>query len=891
MRDTFVVCALCALVSPSALAITTLDKLTIEGRTEPIGIDVTTPRFGWAIKSDKRNVVQKSYRIMVSTEEDGQGNVWDSGTIKSDSSQWVTYKGVALRPNTRYYWRVEVKTNKDKATWSKTASWTTGLLNENNWQGQWIGTDSLVEGDRAERHSRLVARCLRKTFKCEGTVKRATMHISGLGLYTLYINSKRIGNGVMTPAPTDYNKTIAYDTYDVTHQIGQQNAIGVTLEGGHYFAQTQKYQTNVRTTYGMSKLRACLIIEYADGRRETVSTDSTWKLSTDGPIRYANEYDGEFFDARKAKDFSATDFDDSNWTQAQTVSAPNGEMRGNITPQMTVYATELPTNIRTFGQRMIVDFGTNNAGRISLNIDANNGDTIRIRHAELLEKGDSTLYTKNLRSAEATAWFVSDGKQRHWSPEFTYYGFRYAEITIPDGCAITSIQRELISDEMEDNGNVVFIGGEEAETLNKIMANARQGIKSDYKGFPVDCPQRDERMPWLGDRTVGSTGESYMIDNHALYTKWLGDIRDSQLEDGGISDVSPAYWRLYHTNVTWPAALPFTADMIYRQYGDIQPMRDSYEAIGKWMRLVRNSIYKDGLVTYDRYGDWCVPPEEQNLVHSKDPKRKTDGTLLSSTYYYHICRMMQRYATMFGNITDATYYDKEASITKEAINKRFLSNGTYANSTATANILPLAMGIVPDSCRKAVEQSLLNTIVEKNDTHICCGVVGIQWIMRLLTDLGYGDVAFKMATATTYPGWGYMVSKGATTIWELWNGDTADPSMNSGNHVMLLGDLLPWCYERLGGIRPDDNRTGFKHIIMQPDFSIEALNGVEANHRSPYGNIHSSWKRTNDSITWNVAIPANTTAELRLPNGDMISIGSGEHTFNCPNRKARRVHQ
>lgn len=671
----------------------------------------------------KQNVIQLSYRIVVAKSEQElksmKNTVWDSGTVVSDSSQWVSYKGKELIPNTKYYWRVLVKTNCGTTKWSQTASWSTGLLDEKNWSGLWIGLDSLASGDNDTRHSRIASRLLRKVFQCEGAVSRATIHISGLGLYSLFINGKRVGNSELAPVPTDYTKTVAYDTYDITQLLSRRNAVGVTLAGGHYFAQTQNHEPKVRTTFGFPKLRALLIIEYKDGRSETISTDQTWKLSADSPVRYANEYDGELFDARRITDFSSPDYDDSQWMRARAVSAPGGVMLGNITPAMTVSDVEEPASVKILGRRMLVDFGTNNAGRIRLSVNAQRGDTIRIRHAELLAAGDSALYTKNLRSAEATAWFVSDGKPRSWAPCFTFYGFRYAEITSTNRDTDISkvidaalLRRELIADEMDESGmQITFIGGAEAETLNKIIANARRGVRSNYKGMPIDCPQRDERMPWLGDRTTGSLGESYLMNNHSLYSKWLGGIRDSQREDGSLSDVAPAYWRLYNNNVTWPAALPFSADMLYRQYGDLK----------------RN------------------------------------------------------------------------------------------------------------------------------------------------------DVAFNIATTPDYPGWGYMVKHGATTIWELWNGDTADPSMNSGNHVMLLGDLLSWCYERLGGIRPDDNRPGFKRIILKPDFTVSKLNGVDAEHNSPYGMIRSAWQRSEDGITWHIVIPANTSAELHQPDGQCQTVGSGEY--------------
>ena len=891
MRTIIILLAAIVLTGTTAQAKISLPRLTVEGQTHPVGIDVATPRFGWQIWSDRNNVVQRSYRILVASSmeniERSVGDVWDSGTVISGSSQWVAFKGHPLRPNTEYFWKVQVATNRGTTEWSHVSSWSTGLMCPGQWQGHWIGLDSLLPDESDSRHSRIASRYLRREFETAGcSVRRATIHICGLGLYTLYINGHRVGNGdVLTPAPTDYTKSVIYNTYDVTTLISRRNALGVALAGGHYFAQTQNYHTNVRVTYGYPKLMATLFVEYTDGHTDTLSADSTWRISAEGPVRYANEYDGELYDARRQlAGWTEWGYDDSKWMKARNVGAPGGRLRGNVTPPMEVYEKNRPVALRRYGRRYIADFGTNGAGRIRMMMRGQAGDTIVIRHAERLDRGDSTLYTDNLRSAEATVRYVSDGQQREWAPEFTYYGFRYAEITGTGPLTENDIVRELIADRMDDTNTDFHAGTTDGSTmLNDIISCARRGIRSNYKGMPVDCPQRDERMPGLGDRTTGCFGESYTADCHSLYAKWVADICQSQRNDGCISDVAPAYWRLYNGNVTWPAALPFACDMLYRQYGDLRPMQESYEPIKRFMEYVEKKHQRDGLIQYDRYGDWCVPPESPTLVHSKDPARQTDGRLIASAYYLYLCRMMEGYASLLGHTADAKYFRHKADAMTVAVNDTFLVNGRYANGTVTANLLPLAMGIVPQNHAAALSDSIVSTITKRHNGHIGAGVIGIQWLMRWLSDSGHGDMAYTMATSDTYPGWGYMVRQGATTIWELWNGDTANPSMNSGNHVMLLGDLLPWCYERLGGIRPDISRPGFRHIILKPDFSVKELESITVAHPSPYGIIRSNWKRDAGKIVWNVSIPANTTAEIHLPNGRVKHIGSGEYRFKCRN--------
>lgn len=856
--------------------------LTVEGRTEPVGIDELHPRFGWRLIADQNGVKQTAYHLLVSSSreksEQCDGDIWDSGVVESDVSQWVGVDSLALQPNQTYFWRVRIMTNKGQTDWSPIAMWATGLLEEAHWQGEWIGIDSLLLYDSDSRHSRCTGRYFRKEFRARGNVRRAMVHVSGLGTYLLYINGRRVGQDWLTPVPTDYTRTVAYNTYDVTSLLAERNVVGAVVEAGYFFAPAQNYQANVRTTYGTPRLRLDLVIEYADGTTETIKTDRSWKLNADGAVRYSNLYDGEMYDSRlEWENWLRPGYDDHKWRQAEAVSAPGGIMRGNITEPVRVYAVDKPLGIRRYGDRYILDFGTNASGVLRLRLRVAHGDTVCIRHAELLASDTTRLYTANLRSAEQKAFYIGNGKESVWQPEFTWFGFRYAEITGVRDLQARDVERLLLSDDLIADGNSIVIEGN--ETLNHVVQAALQGIRSNYKGMPIDCPQRDERMPWLGDRTTGCLGESYLLGVYPLYRKWLRDICDSQQTNGALSDVAPAYWRLYNTNITWPAALPFGCEMLYRQYGDSRPIEECYPAVDRWLRYVRSKSYKDGLITYDRYGDWCVPPESLSLIHSKDSSRVTDGRLISSCYYFYLCRWMARHAVRMQKETDVLYYEQEAEITRRAINDMFLKDGTYGNSTVTANLMPLAMGIVPIEAEEAVRRTLIETIVKKNDCRLSCGVIGIQWLMRYLSEIGHGDIAYRIASNEEYPGWGYMVKNGATTIWELWNGNTADPSMNSGNHVMLLGDLLPWCFENLAGIKSDPKSPGFKHVVMRPDFHTKALSGILASHNSPYGLIRSEWYRRDSGIEWKIVLPPNTTAEVRLPNGKVKHLLSGTHVF------------
>jgi alpha-L-rhamnosidase len=295
---------------------------------------------------------------------------------------------------------------------------------------------------------------------------------------------------------------------------------------------------------------------------------------------------------------------------------------------------------------------------------------------------------------------------------------------------------------------------------------------------------------------------------------------------------------------------------------------------------------KDGLMPKDTYGDWCVPPESPRLIHSQDPARKTDGVLLGTAYYHKMLRLMCRYATLLGKPEDAAEYGRLADTVREAFLRRFFhpDKNQFDNGTQTSAILPLAFGLEPEGARTAVFEHLVNKIHNESQDHVGVGLIGAQWLMRTLSDNGRADLAYRIATQATYPGWGYMIEKGATTIWELWNGDTADPAMNSGNHVMQIGDLGVWLYEYLAGIRPDPEHPGFRHTILRP-YPVEGLTLVKASHRSMYGLIRSSWRRESGHFLYDVSIPANTTATVYVPAQDAGQVTESGH----PAKQARGV--
>ena len=719
--------------------------------------------------------------------------------------------------------------------------------------------------DKAEARV-LAARMLRKDFTATKKVSRATVYFSGLGLSELYLNGKKVGEDVLSPGLTHYTKRVFYVTHDVTDRIKNGgNALGVWLGNGRYYAP--RVNSPTRTIgYGYPKLFLQLEIDYTDGTRDTVVSDGTWRITDQTPITANNEYDGEDYDARlEIPGWAEYGFADAAWPLASLVDAPGGALVAQMAEPIRVTETIKPLSVTEPQPGVFVfDMGQNMVGWCRLTVRGPAGATVHMRHAEtLLPDGSGMLYMDNLRDAKVTGRYTLKGSGKEvYEPRFTYYGFRYVELTgFPGKPPLSAIEGCVVNDDISDASTFTT----SQPTINAIYSNVRWGTRGNYRSMPTDCPQRDERQGWLGDRSAESKGETYLFDIAALYTKWLHDMTDSQKDTGSISDVCPPYWPLYSDNVTWPSTAVIAPFALYEQYGDTRIIERHYPTMTKWMALMSGFV-KDGIIDRDNYGDWCVPPEDPQLIHSKDPARKTSKPILATTYFYHCLTLMARYADLLDKPADAQNYRAQAETLKAALNDKYYKKdvGYYDNGTQTACVLPLAFGMVPDAERDRVFGHLVKKITEETDSHVGTGLVGGQWLNRVLTDGGRADLSYGFATHTTYPSWGYMIEKGATTIWELWNGNTADPAMNSGNHVMLVGDLVIWFYETLAGIAPDPARPGFKHIIMRPQ-PVGDLTFVKASHRSPYGIIKSEWKRKDGTFAWDITVPANTTATVYVP--------------------------
>lgn len=868
---------------------------------EIITHDTNEPQFSWNYESDAQNVKQKSYRIIAASSaqiaHNGIGDLWDSGEVLSDKMLYITYEGKTLHSRDKVFWKVfstlSYGKNKTVSVESDVKSFEISLLESNDWLAKWIGHE--FDDDILTGKTKVAARYLRKEFKLDKNIAEARLYVSGLGQYSAFINGVEVApDELLKPALSDYRKRVYFNTFDVTDmlKIGD-NAIGVTLAGGRYTAMRRNadnpdfdFTDNV-LHFGTPKMILQLEIEYNDGSKSLIVSDESWKITNRGPIRTSNEYDGETYDENyELGDWTLPHYDDNSWFDANPcrddvpiVSTPTPQPNPNIKIQDSL----MPIAIFRKNDKWILDMGQNMVGVLQINVSGQKpDDTVTLRFAENLYP-DSTIDVRNLRSAEATdRYIISNNCQSStvsWHPEFTYHGFRYVEIAglreTPKASDFTGL---VFYDEMQTTGTFETSN----EILNAVYRNAFWGIRGNYRSMPTDCPQRDERMGWTGDRTTGCYGESYIFDNHQLYAKWLDDGEDCQLENGSISDVFPPYWRNYTNSMTWPGAFITVADMIYTRFGDDKPIREHYNAMKRWLNFMKTKYMVDGIMKKDQYGDWCMPPESPELIHSRDRDRRTRSMVISTPYYCYLSDKMARFAELLGFTDDVEYFRNEISATTEAYNSKFLNHQIwrYDNNTVTANILPLFFGMVPKGHEYDVFENIVDRTEDLHDSHVSTGVVGIQFLMRTLTEYGRGDLALKIAANDTYPSWGYMVRNGATTIWELWNGNTADPSMNSANHVMLLGDLILWEYEYLGGIRALE--PGYKKIQLKP-YPIDGLDFVNCTYNSVSGRIESNWKRNGKKLVWDITIPANTEAEVWIPTRkgyEIKMLNSGRYHFD-----------
>lgn len=811
-------------------------ELRCEYLTDPLGIDVLQPRFSWVLQHSRRGESQKAFQILVATSRDllqqDKGDQWDSGKSISDEQTHVVYQGKPLESRRTYYWKVRYWDKEGNSSpFSQIARFEMGLLSVEEWGGRWIGGGGL----------------LRKEFSVDRGVRRARVYVTALGYYELKINGQRIGTTVLDPAFTTYPKRILYSTYDVTQQVQQgENAIGVMLGGGW----ATNTSSRIKPYYASPGLLLQMYVELEGGTQLSISSGAEWKVAP-GPIVSASVYDGEVYDSRlEEPGWDQPGFDASSWNEAQVIEGSSGIRSAQMMPPIQVTETIVPREISNPRPGVYVfDMGQNFSGWARLRVRGPNGARVSLRFAELLHD-DGMINRATNRHAKARDTYILRGEgEEVYEPRFTYHGFRYVEVTgYPGTPNLDSIRGRLVHSAVEATGS--FASSE--QILNQIHRIVRWSQITNLMSIPTDCPQRNERVGWMDDINVEAEQAFLNYNVAAFFANYLRNIRDEQDPDGTIPDTVP--FKPTHgrrpADPNAGAAFPTLLWLMYEQYGDRRILEENYEALKKWVEFLRGKA-PDHILRYSTYGDWVSvdwTPEEY----------------VSACYYIYHVDLIGKMAEVLGKTSDVTLFAELEGKIRQAVHNKFFDPATknYANGSQTANSMALFLELVPEEHVRSVLLRLTDDIVYHHDTHLTTGIQGGTYLLPTLTKLGQSDLAYELATQTTFPSWGYMVARGATTLWELWSYKTG-PAMNSHNHPML-GSISAWFYKALGGIDQVPGSAGYRHIRIAPQM-VEGLKWASAAIDTVRGPVSVSWNRSLDSIALDVTVPVNSDAEVVIP--------------------------
>ncbi len=829
--------------------------LETEYLENPIGIDAPHPRFTWRMADDRQGARQTAYRLLVSTDSlaliNGKADLWNTGTIKSDA-MLIAYAGPSLQPFTRYFWRVII-TNEQHQTNANTgiASFETGMMSSRNWKGAWISDNNSI--------SLKPAPYFRKVFLAPKKIKSARAYIAVAGLYELYINGRKIGNHRLDPMYTRFDRRTLYVTYNITPQLQTgNNAIGVLLGNGWYNMQStavwdfDKASWRARPAFCMD-----IRITYTDGSTAVVTTGEDWK-TTLSPVIFNSIYTAEHYDARMEKPgWNIVNYDDSQWKGVIYRSAPSANIVAQaMHPIRNVEEVAVKSLTQLNDTTWIFDLGRNIAGISKITADGPAGTVLHLKHGERLYANghvDLSNIDIHYRPTDNTDPFQTDiitlsGRgEESFAPHFNYKGFQYVELTSskPLHLSRQSLTGYFMHSDVPAAGQVKSSN----PVINEVWQATNNSYLSNLFGYPTDCPQR-EKNGWTGDAQIAIETGLYNFDGITIYEKWLADHRDEQQPNGVLPSIVPtAGWGYEWGNgPDWTSTIAIIPWNIYLFYGDKKLLADCYDNMKRYVDHI-DQIYPAGLTTWG-LGDW-VPV-----------KSKTPVELTSTCYYYADVMIMAKAAHILAKANDEKHYTALTQKIKAAFNQRYFNAATciYADGVQTALSAPLYWGLVPDDLKSKVAANLARRVTADN-FHLDIGLLGQKTILNALSENGYADVAYQVASQKTYPSWGWWIVNGATTLYENWKIDAkSDISLN---HIMF-GEISAWLYQGLGGIYADPAKPGFKNILLKPNF-VTGLNHFEASHESPYGLIQSSWTKAAGSVSYTVIIPPNAAATVTLP--------------------------
>jgi alpha-L-rhamnosidase len=860
-----------------------IDNLTCENRIDPLGIDILQPKLSWNLKSLFRNKNQSAYQILVSDSQDelskNRGDLWDTQKVNSDRSIQIPYKGKALNSENLVYWKVRIWDEQGLISdWSQPAQWEMGLVNQNDWKGEWISDGKTEPQNFKEFYEVDPSPMFRRDFKTSKKIKKARLYITGLGYYEASINGKKVGNHVLDPGWTNYDKRVLYATYDVTKMINNGgNSIGVTIGNGWFNPLPMKmwgtYNLREFLTNGRPKFIAQLKIEFEDGTIKAIVSNDKWKTH-EGPILRNNIFLGEIYDARKEiPDWDIFGFDDGNWKNAKLATNKNGKLQAQNQPPIKITGTINPVKLTEPKPNVFIfDLGQNFAGWVKLKVQAPAGTEIKLRYGELVhEDGTLNFMTsvagqikgKNKNGelkggpySPEIAWqsdtYIASGKGiEYYVPKFTFHAFRYVEVTgYPGKPEMDAMEGMRLSSDLTKVGEFECSN----ELFNDIQSITEWTFLSNVFSVQSDCPHR-ERFGYGGDLAVTTDAFIYNYDMSNFYTKVVRDFQDASLPDGRLTDTAP-FVGIDYCGIGWAFSHPLTLLELYQYYGNISLIEEQYDIARKWFEgVISNNdlIIITGLSDHESLAE--IPTSE-----------------MVTPLYFQSAVIMSELAEIINRKEDVKKYKDLSEMIKKAYLERFQDKGTgkFAPYTQGSQSFALYTGIAPEENQRDALNELVKNIEEKNKGHLSTGIFGTKYALDVLSENGFAQTAANMVDKKTFPGWGFMLANGATTLWEHWEHDN---SLYSHNHPMF-GSVSEWFYKWLAGIQADPTAIGFDKIIIRPQM-VSNVNWVKAKYKSVRGEIVCEWKRSDSSFQIDLTIPVNTTALVYIPTSDLESVMEG----------------
>jgi alpha-L-rhamnosidase len=869
-------------------------RLRCEYLKDPLGVDTPSPRLSWELEASAkhRSEHQTAYQVLIASSLQqlarDQGDLWSSGVVKSDRQLGVSYAGKPLRSGQRVFWKVTVWDAAGMPRESDPARWEMALLSPADWKAQWISHPRPLPVTDREFFQDQPAPIFRREFALTKPVARARAYVTGLGYYELRLNGERVGDHLLDPGWTTYSKRVLYSTYDVGRHLKRgANAVGLVVGNGWYnplpLPLFGRFRLREHLPVGKPRALLQLVVEYADGTRETIVTDESWKAGDSGTLRNS-VFLGEVHDTRREPPgWDRTGFADREWPTAVRSTEPVGPLQAQFQPPIRATARLTPVKTTEVKPGVhIVDLGQNFAGRVLLRAGGPAGCRINLRYGELLYP-DGTLnpmtavmtQIKNSRVSTAmggppTAWQQDslilsgrglDGLEGHEDlrPRFTFHGLRYVEVTFegpkPRHWRVVG---ERLNSDVESAGTFECSN----ELFNRIQKMVRWTQLNNMFSVQSDCPHR-EKLGYGGDIVAASEMAILNFDMSRFYTKAVRDFADARRPNGGITETAP-YVGISDESigggagpVGWGTAHPLLLWQLYQYYGDRRILSEQYDVAKGWLLLLEATA-KDGIL------DNGISDHE-SLV----PKPRA---LTGTAFYYFNADLMSRIAGVLGRKPDQARYAKLAQSIREAFNRRFLQPGTgrYDSATQACQAFALYMDLVPSAEREKALQVLADDVLKTRKGHLSTGIFGTKYMLDALTQQGRADVAFTVANARDFPGWGHMLEKGATTLWEHWE---FSDNTYSHNHPMF-GSVSEWFFKGLAGIQPDPRAEGFNRILIRPQ-PVGDLTWARATYQSVRGPIKSEWKKADGKLTLRVSIPPNTTATIYVPTADASRVTEG----------------